>query len=341
MKHILFTHCLWYDENKRVEKGGEKRGSVMDSMLQQLKQDMQTEQDLRRKRDSLETEYRGLCSRAKELAEMKQKEADDVTQLEKGGMRSFFYQVTGRLQERLEEEQQEATQAAQKYAAIQQEIQNMETTLRQVDAQMQQLTGSQQRYQQYIVQKAKRLQTQGFSGRILEVQETLQSLKEKEKQLLEQKQVLHDVQWQASRCMDSLNDAQGYGYWDMSRGGMLLSYWKQERVQEAKEQFLQLKSLLEQAKESLMVQETQMENVQESLGKIEGMKFFDIFLDNFFLDWSIQDHIQNAISQLQHLLGILEEKLHCNIEALESVRTQQKQLQTEWENCVAELEEEA
>ena len=65
----------------------------MDSMLQQLKQDMQTEQELRRKRDSLETEYRGLCSRAKELAEMKQKEADDVTQLEKAACAAFFIKL--------------------------------------------------------------------------------------------------------------------------------------------------------------------------------------------------------------------------------------------------------
>lgn len=312
---------------------------MMDLTLQQLKQDVQTEQELRRKRDSLEAEYRGLCSRAKELEEIKQKEADDVTQLEKGGMRSFLYQMTGKLEERLKEEQERATQAAQNYDTIQQEITQMEKNLRQVDVQIQQLTGSQQRYQQYIAQKAKRLQAQGFSGRILEVQETLQYLEEKEKQLLEQKHMLHDLQWQLTKCIDSLEDAQGFGHWDMGGGSMLSSYLKQERMKEAKEKFVQLKSLLEQAKESLMVQEIQMTNVQENFGKIEGMKFFDIFFDNFFLDWSIQDHILDAISQLRRLSGILEEKSNCNIATLKQIRVQKKQLQTEWETSVAELEE--
>lgn len=311
----------------------------MDTMLQQLKQDVQTETDLRRKRDSLEAEYRGLCSRAKELAQVQKKEADDVTRLEQGGIKNLFYQVTGKLQERMEEEQQQAAQAAQNYAAIQQEITQMEKTLRQVDMQIQRLSGSQQRYHQYIAQKARRLQAQGFSDRILQLQETLQALKEQEKQIFEQKQALHDVQWQVTRCIDILGDAQGFGFWDMSGGGMLTSYLKQERIKEAKEQFTQLKWMMERAKESLTAQETKTESVQESIKKIEDLRFFDIFLDNIFLDWSVQDHINDAISQLQRLYGILEEKLRRNTDTLQAVRTQQKQLQTEWENCVAELEE--
>lgn len=305
-------------------------------MLQQLKQDMQSEKVLRRKRESLEAEYRGLCSRAKELATIKQKEADDVTRLEKGGIRNLLYQVTGKLQERLEEEQQEAAQAEKSYAQIQQEITQMEATLRQVDTQIQQLSGSQQRYHQYIAQKAKRLQAQGVSGKILQLQETVQHLKAQEKQLSAQRQVLHDIQWQVTRCIDILKDASGFGLWDMGGGGILSSYLKQERIQEAKEQCMQLKWMLERAKD---VQEKPMESVQESIGAIQDMRFFDMFLDNFFVDWSVQDHIQNAISQLCHLSGMLEEKLQRNLGSLEDVRTQQKHLQTEWEHCIAELEE--
>lgn len=59
----------------------------MDERLQALQAEMEEEQTLRRKRDSLEVEYRSLCSYERELAVLRQKELEDVARMEQGGVR--------------------------------------------------------------------------------------------------------------------------------------------------------------------------------------------------------------------------------------------------------------
>ena len=56
----------------------------MDERLQALQAEMEEEQTLRRKRDSLEVEYRSLCSYERELAVLRQKELEDVARMEQG-----------------------------------------------------------------------------------------------------------------------------------------------------------------------------------------------------------------------------------------------------------------
>lgn len=54
----------------------------MDERLRTLQAEVEEEQTLRRKRDSLEVEYRSLCSYERELAVLRQKELEDVARME-------------------------------------------------------------------------------------------------------------------------------------------------------------------------------------------------------------------------------------------------------------------
>ena len=73
----------------------------MDERLQALQAEMEEEQTLRRKRDSLEVEYRSLCSYERELAVLRQKGLEDVARMEQGGVRNLFTKVTGKYGEAL------------------------------------------------------------------------------------------------------------------------------------------------------------------------------------------------------------------------------------------------
>ena len=59
----------------------------MDERLQALQAEVEEEQTLRRKRDSLEVEYRSLCNYERELAQLRQKELEEVAPMEQGSVR--------------------------------------------------------------------------------------------------------------------------------------------------------------------------------------------------------------------------------------------------------------
>ena len=72
----------------------------MDERLQALQAEMEEEQTLRRKRDSLEVEYRSLCSYERELAVLRQKELEDVARMEQGGVRNLFTKPQANMKKR-------------------------------------------------------------------------------------------------------------------------------------------------------------------------------------------------------------------------------------------------
>lgn len=64
----------------------------MDERLRTLQAETEEEQTLRRKRDSLEVEYRSLCSYERELAVLRQKGQEDVARMEQGGRTESLYE---------------------------------------------------------------------------------------------------------------------------------------------------------------------------------------------------------------------------------------------------------
>lgn len=152
----------------------------MDERLQALQAEMEEEQTLRRKRDSLEVEYRSLCSYERELAVLRQKELEDVARMEQGGVRNLFTKATGKYGEALAQEQAEAAQAEAKYQKVQQEIAQMEDTLRQLDQRIGELSGSQERYETYIIQRAEELEAAGTDSGMKALQAQIHSLEEQE-----------------------------------------------------------------------------------------------------------------------------------------------------------------
>lgn len=157
----------------------------MDERLRTLQAEVEEEQTLRRKRDSLEVEYRSLCSYERELAVLRQKELEDVARMEQGGVRNLFTKVTGKYGEALAQEQAEAAQAETKYQKVQREIAQMEDTLRQMDQRIGELSGSQERYATYIIQRAEELEAAGTDSGMKALQAQIHSLEEQEQTLLE------------------------------------------------------------------------------------------------------------------------------------------------------------
>ena len=306
----------------------------MDERLRTLQAEAEEEQALRRKRDSLEVEYRSLCSYERELAVLRQKELEDVARMEQGGVRNLFTKVTGKYEETLAQEQAEAAEVETKYQKVQQEIVQMEDALRQLDKRIGELSGSQARYDAYIIQRAEALEEAGTDSGIRDLQAQIRSLEERERALLEKRNRITDVRWEVRNVLGILEDAAGYGRWDAGRGSLLSSFLKQERIQKAKEAMAGLQEAVKRAKD---VEDKQISTAQEHLQEARRQRGWDIFLDNIFVDWSVQDEIEMALARLHNFSGALEEKERGILGELRSIRQKQTTLQKQWENQVAQL----
>ena len=193
----------------------------MDERLRTLQAETEEEQTLRRKRDSLEVEYRSLCSYERELAVLRQKGQEDVARMEQGGVRNLFTKVTGKYGEALAQEQAEAAETETKYQKVQREIAQMEDTLRQLDKRIGELSSSQVRYDAYILQRAEELEGAGTDSGMKDLQARIRTLEEQERTLLEKRNRLADVRWEVRNVLGILEDAAGYGRWDAGRGSLL------------------------------------------------------------------------------------------------------------------------
>ena len=159
----------------------------MDERLRTLQAEVEEEQALRRKRNSLEVEYRSLCSYERELAVLCQKGQEDVARMEQGSVRNLFTKVTGKYGEALAQEQAEAAETETKYQKVQREIAQMEDTLRQLDKRIGELSSSQVRYDAYILQRAEELEGAGTDSGMKDLQARIRTLEEQERTLLEKR----------------------------------------------------------------------------------------------------------------------------------------------------------
>lgn len=98
-----------------------------------------------------------------------------------------------------------------------------------------------------------------------------------------------------NRALDALDEALGHlktarglGVWDILGGGFLSSLLKHSKMDAAQ-------GAMQQAEQELRNFSRELADVQMSLDfqvNFDGMtQFFDMFCDNFFVDWMVQDQI--------------------------------------------------
>ncbi len=95
--------------------------SELNEKLITLKQQLSKRNSLEKMRNSLEQRRADLEVKLSDLDAAMKKERRDVEKLEKGGVVSFFYSVTGKKEQKLEKERNEADEALKNYASVKKE----------------------------------------------------------------------------------------------------------------------------------------------------------------------------------------------------------------------------
>lgn len=100
-----------------------------DDQLIELRKKLSGRDNLYKTIRTLSTKKKEIEERLKPLEQSRDKERSDVEKLERGGIKSFFYSLTGQKVERLNKEKDEAYEADKKYEAVYKEYSTLCDTL--------------------------------------------------------------------------------------------------------------------------------------------------------------------------------------------------------------------
>ena len=250
------------------------------------------------KYQELQAQRKTVAQRVRQLEKAKQSEQADVDRLERGSLAAFFYQMVGRMDEKLDKEQQEAYAARVRYDAAARELASIDADLARLEARLKGLSGCEQRYQDALMERFREIKETNSPAaqELMESESRVVELKLRRREIREAVQAGNTALKQAGAVLESLDSARGWSTMDLVGGGIWSDLAKYDHLDEAQEQVEQLQVDLRRFKTELADVEINAE-IQVT---IEGfLRFADFFFDNLFTDWEVRDRIDQSIDQVR------------------------------------------
>ena len=222
--------------------------------LQQLKDKVTQKKRMETELLDLYAQNRNLTETVAQLKKIKNSEQKDVDRLEGGSLAAFFYNVVGKMDEKLTKEKEEAYKAAVKYETAKEELDSVHSEILRREEAVKALQGCEVAYQTAFEEKLREVRTSGTAAaeQVMAVEEKLYQQecqkKELEEAILAGKQALSTV----NAVLDSLDDAEGWATWDtFGGGGFLTDMMKHSQLDDAQEKINRLQVELRQLKTEL------------------------------------------------------------------------------------------
>ena len=261
--------------------------------LKALQQQAAEKKRLEAKLRELHAQQEALETQTKELEQAKLDEQADVDRLEGRSLAAFFYNVVGKLDQKLNKERQEAYAAQVKYDAAARELAAVQADIALCEERAAQLKGCEERYQAALEEKAVAVRRSGSDAarRLLEAETRASALESRIKEIMEAIDAGNATLHTAERALETLDSAESLSTWDVLGGGLLVDLAKYEDLDNAQEQVEQLQEDLRRFKTEL-TDVTVEADIQVS---IDGfLQFADFFFDGFFADLAVMDHIHES-----------------------------------------------
>ena len=281
--------------------------------------------------DDLYHQRQELKSRKEELFEIKNREQKDVDKLEKSGLTSFFYEVIGKKDEKLDKEKQEAYEAALKYNTVAGELENVEREITGLQDYVRELPLYEVKLRKAIEEKKEWLKENNpdKESDILKLESEIAYLESQLKEVREAIDAGKSARISARNAKEKLGSAKNWGVYDLVGGGMISGLAKHSALDEAQNHINNLQMNLRRFQTELADININ-GNVEVGVGNF--CRFADIFWDNIFVDWAVLDKINNSLDSITSV----ERKITDTLSGLETMKTH---INDEVENKKKELEE--
>ena len=164
-----------------------KNMTYYDEKLKALQENIARFRRLSAKLNELRNQRVVILARVRELEKIKLDEQADVDRLEKRSLTSFFYNVIGKIDERLDKEKQEAYAARVKYETAIKEIQGIDEDIYRLEEELAKVKNSEREYNETLKEKAGAIKAAGGSKaeEILRLEERSAFLENQKKELRE------------------------------------------------------------------------------------------------------------------------------------------------------------
>ncbi len=285
--------------------------------------------ELRRQRDTYAT-------RVEELEQAMQEEQADVDRLEGRSLAAFFYNVVGKMDEKLTKERQEAYAARVKYDAAARELAGAEEDLCRCQAELDTLGDCEVRYAALLREKTQAVKAAGgaVAEQILALEERSAYLESQERELREASAAGQNALSTAEQILESLNSAENWGTWDLVGGGLMADLAKHSRLDDAQESVEYLQSQLRAFR-------TELADVTISADfqvNIDGfLRVADYIFDGIFADWAVLDQINRSQAQVEDTRDQISGVLHHLHQMTDQAEEERAGLQQEIERLVSSV----
>ena len=246
----------------------------------------------------LHTQRRQYDNQVISLRVASRKEQEDVEKLEGRSLANYFYQVIGKLDDKLDQERKEAYAAKVKLDAAERELAGIESDIKEIQEQITDVLVAEARYKDALELKRRQLKDSGtqVADQILSMEERIAALQAQKQEIKEAISAGYSARSTADRILSELEDADGWNTWDMFGGGGIITHMaKHSHLDEAQDLVSDLQSKLRRFKTELAdIQITA--NMQVN---VDGfLRFADYFFDGLFADWAVGDKINQSMNSV-------------------------------------------
>lgn len=258
-----------------------------------------------------------------------EKEQGDVESLEGVSLPALLLRLSGRREERMDQEQREERDARSRYEQAQGELSRLDQALQRILSERGQLRREQGRRNILLEEKARILMELGgpTGEELAHISEELSACKKAYDQLDQACFAGQSVMSSLDQALNALDSARDLGTWDMLGGGTLVTMAKHEHLDEARHALHRAQQNMGRFRNSLSALKG-LQIPQISLG--HGAVVADYLLDGLIVDFLVQSKIkenQDAISgtryRVKDVLGKLKERrqeMQTRCQALEQRR---------------------
>ena len=272
-----------------------------DEELQTLQQQIARKKHLQALLKELYTQRTELEAKVSNLKGVMEKEQSDVDRLEGRGLTALFYGIVGKKEEKLDEQRREAVTARAKYDVALQEMDLVQRRISRYEEELATLKDVEMKYAYALKQKVQLLKASAtpVSEKILQYEEQISNLENQKKEIREAISAGTKAKNIAEQVLSELDDAEGWGTWDLLGGGLLSDLAKHSSLDDAQEEIEHLQVQLRRFK-------TELADVTiraEMQVNIDGfLRFADYFFDGLFADWAVLDKIEESQSEVKNVI---------------------------------------
>ena len=226
------------------------------------------------------------------------KEQEDVEKLEGRSLANYFFQVVGKLDEKLDQEHKEAYAAKVKLDAAERELAGIESDISEIQGQLNEIRVAEAQYKDELERKRATLRASGTAtaDQIIEIEQRIAATEVQKREIKEAISAGYSARSTADRILSELESADGGNTWDMFGGGGIITHMaKHSHLDEAQDLVSDLQSKLRRFKTELAdIQITA--NMQVN---VDGfLRFADYFFDGLFADWAVGDRINQSMNSV-------------------------------------------